>query len=391
LSQAKIQPAKIQPAGRTGAYNLENSTMTIPPEIDTPDIMINLDTLERNIERMAEAVRDKGLVLRPHAKTHKILEIAARQMTAGAAGLTEATIGEAEVFADAGIDDIFIAYPLWMSPQKAERLRRLASTARISVGVDSAAGATMLGSSLGQDAGRVSVLVEIDSGHHRSGVSPAGAANVAAAADRAGLQVAGVFTFPGHSYAPGMPAEAAAQEQEALRQATESLASAGFETTRRSGGSTPTALLTEGSAATEVRPGVYVFGDAQQLELGRCAVEDIALTVAATVVSHHQTPPDAPARFIIDAGSKILGSDRPAWATGFGRLIDHPDARIIALSEHHATVEWPESRTRPRLGERLRVVPNHVCLAINLVDDVAVTSRGVLLDRWTVAARGRNK
>ena len=365
--------------------------MTIPPEVDTPDIMIDLDILERNIGRMAAAVRDKGLTLRPHAKTHKIIEIAGLQMTAGAAGLTVATIGEAEVFANAGIDDIFIAYPLWMSTRKAERLRRLASTATISVGVDSAAGATMLGASLGQEAGRVSVLVEIDSGHHRSGVRPEAAAAVAEAASRAGLKIAGVFTFPGHSYAPGMPAEAAAQEQQALRQAAESLAAAGFEAARRSGGSTPTALLTEGSTATEVRPGVYVFGDAQQLELGRCAVEDIALTVAATVVSHHETAPNAPGRFIIDAGSKILGSDRPAWATGFGRLIDHPEARITALSEHHATVEWPESRTLPLLGDRLRVVPNHVCLAINLVDDVAVTRRGVLVDRWTVAARGRNK
>lgn len=365
--------------------------MTIPPGIDTPDIMIDVDILEKNIARMAAAVREKGLALRPHAKTHKITEIAARQLAAGAAGLTVATIGEAEVFADAGIRDIFIAYPLWISPQKAARLRLLASTATIAVGVDSAAGATMLGAGLGEAAGSVSVLVEIDSGHHRSGVSPEAAAPVAEAASRAGLQVAGVFTFPGHSYAPGMPAEAAVLEQEALRLAAASLAAAGFEATRRSGGSTPTALLTEGSAATEVRPGVYVFGDAQQLELGRCAVEDIALTVAATVVSHHVTAPDAPARFIIDAGSKILGSDRPAWATGFGRLIDHPDARITALSEHHATVEWPESRTRPALGERLRIVPNHVCLAINLVDDVAVTSNGELVDRWTVAARGKNK
>jgi D-serine deaminase-like pyridoxal phosphate-dependent protein len=365
--------------------------MTIPPEIDTPDILIDVDILERNIARMAAAVQDKGLALRPHAKTHKITEIAARQMAAGAAGLTVATIGEAEVFAAAGISDIFIAYPLWVSPQKAGRLRALASTATVSVGVDSAAGATELGAGLGQAAGSVSVLVEIDSGHHRSGVRPESAAAVAAAAARAGLQVAGVFTFPGHSYAPGMPAEAAAQEQQALRQAAESLAAAGFEATRRSGGSTPTALLTERSTATEVRPGVYVFGDAQQLELGRCTVEDIALTVAATVVSHHETSPHAPARLIIDAGSKILGSDRPAWATGFGRLIDHPDARITALSEHHATVEWPEGSTVPPLGERLRVVPNHVCLAINLVDDVAVTSRGALVDRWAVAARGKNR
>lgn len=364
--------------------------MTIPAEVDTPDILIDLDILERNIARMASAVQGKGLNLRPHAKTHKIAEIAARQMAAGAAGLTVATIGEAEVFAKAGIKDIFIAYPLWASPQKAERLRRLAATATISVGVDSAAGAARLGASLGQAAGSVSVLVEIDSGHHRSGVSPRAAAVVAEAAARAGLQVAGIFTFPGHSYAPGMPAPAAAQEQQALREAAESLAAAGLEATRRSGGSTPTALLTEGSAATEVRPGVYVFGDAQQLELGRCAVEDIALTVAATVVSHHNTPPDSAALLIVDAGSKILGSDRPAWASGFGRLVDHPEARITALSEHHATVEWHEGPPPP-VGSRLRVIPNHVCLAINLVDDVAVTSNGLLVDRWNVGARGKNK
>jgi D-serine deaminase-like pyridoxal phosphate-dependent protein len=236
----------------------------------------------------------------------------------------------------------------------------------------------------------VSVLVEIDSGHHRSGVRPQAAADIAKAASDAGLNVAGIFTFPGHSYAPGMPAEAAAQEHDALSGAAESLAAAGFRAAVRSGGSTPTALLTEGSTATEVRPGVYVFGDAQQLELGRCDLEDIALTVAATVVSHHEAPAEGPERFIIDAGSKILGSDRPAWASGFGRLMDHPDARITALSEHHATVEWHAPGGRPALGDRLRVIPNHVCLAINLVDDVAVTSAGKLVDRWTVAARGRN-
>ena len=366
-------------------------TMSIPTDIDTPDIMIDVDILQRNIERMASAVRAKGMNLRPHAKTHKIPEIAARQLAAGASGLTVATIGEAEVFAAAGVDDIFIAYPLWLSPQKADRLRGLAQAARITVGVDSAEGATRLGASLGNGAGNVGVLVEVDSGHHRSGVHPEAVAPVAMAAARAGLMVTGVFTFPGHSYAPGMPAEAARQEQRALDRASEVLAAAGFQISCRSGGSTPTAMLTENSVATEVRPGVYVFGDAQQLELGRCATEDIALTVAATVVSHHEMTADGPARFIIDAGSTILGSDRPAWATGFGRLMDHPHARISALSEHHATVDWPGQGTVPAVGDRLRVIPNHVCLAINLVDDVAVTSRGELVDRWTVVARGKNR
>ena len=365
--------------------------MTIPLLIDTPEILVDVDVLDRNIERMARAVQAKGLALRPHGKTHKIPEIAARQLAAGAAGLTVATIGEAEVFAARGVDNFFIAYPLWLSPEKAERLRRLVATAVISVGVDSAAGAAMLGKGLGDAAGEVAVLVEIDSGHHRSGVRPEAAATVARAASDAGLKVAGVFTFPGHSYAPGMPIEAAVQEQAALKHAAEALAEAGFEAQVRSGGSTPTALLTEGSAATEVRPGVYVFGDAQQFELGRCALEDIALTVATTVVSLHSTPHGTPARFIVDAGSKILGSDRPSWATGFGRLIDHIDARITALSEHHATVEWHDGGTPPPIGTQLRVIPNHVCLAINLVDEVAVVQQGQLVDRWRVAARGRNR
>lgn len=365
-------------------------TMNIPSDIDTPDIIVDLEILDRNIARMAETVLAKGLALRPHAKTHKIPEIAARQLAAGAAGLTVATIGEAEVFAAAGVTDLFIAYPLWLSPRKAERLQRLADKATVAVGVDSPEGATRLGSALGSAAGSISVLVEIDSGHHRSGVHPGAAADVAQAASDAGLKVAGIFTFPGHSYAPGMPAEAAAQEQEALRAAAESLAAAGFEATVRSGGSTPTALLTNGPVATEVRPGVYVFGDAQQLELGRCGPEEIALTVAATVVSHHKARSGMPERFIVDAGSKILGSDRPAWASGFGRLMDYPAARITALSEHHATVEWHGPGRMPALGARLRVVPNHVCLAINLVDSAAVISAGKNKGRWTVAARGKN-
>jgi D-serine deaminase-like pyridoxal phosphate-dependent protein len=374
------------------ASNTASAAAPIPAGIDTPEILVDVDILDRNIARMAQAVKAKGVALRPHAKTHKIPEIAARQLAAGAAGLTVATIGEAEVFAASGVQDLFIAYPLWISPQKAERLRRLAVRVNVSVGVDSAAGAYALGAGLGDAAGKVSVLVEIDSGHHRSGVRPEGAAAVARAASGAGLKVAGVFTFPGHSYAPGMPVEAAAQEQSALKQAAEAVGAAGFEAGVLSGGSTPTALLTEGAAVTEVRPGVYVFGDAQQLELGRCALEDIALTVAATVVSHHSTAPGIPPRFILDAGSKILGSDRPAWASGFGRLMDHPGAKLMALSEHHATVEWhDDDGAPPPIGTRLRVIPNHVCLAMNLVDDVAVVSQGELVDRWAVAARGKNK
>jgi D-serine deaminase-like pyridoxal phosphate-dependent protein len=213
---------------------------------------------------------------------------------------------------------------------------------------------------------------------------------VAQAAHQAGLRVEGVFTFPGHSYAPGMPQQAVEQEQAALAEATELLTAAGLDVSRRSGGSTPSAALTGSSVVTEVRPGVYVFYDAQQLELQRCTWDDIALTVAATVVSRHDAGRGSPRRVVLDSGSKVLGSDRATWATGYGRVIDHPEARIPALSEHHATVVWPEESPLPALGDRLRVVPNHVCVTMNLVDAVAVVSGGQIVDRWAVAARGRN-
>ena len=362
----------------------------VPDGIVTPAIMIDVDVLDRNIQRMASSMLSRGLRLRPHVKTHKTLEIAAKQLAAGAVGLTVATIGEAEVFAAGGATDIFIAYPLWVEAHHAERLRKLARTCSIAVGTDSAESATAMGRQLGADARSIDVLIEVDSGHHRSGVLPEEVVDVARAAAASGLNIAGVFTFPGHSYKPGMPRDAAGNENEALGRASAALEHAGFEVRTISGGSTPTALLDAETLATELRPGVYVFGDAQQLELERCTWDDIALTVAATVVSRHESDGGNVRRVVVDAGSKILGSDRPDWATGYGRLPEYREARITALSEHHATVVWPDSEELPALGTRLRLIPNHVCLAMNLVDQVTVVRAGAVVDTWKVAARGRN-
>jgi D-serine deaminase-like pyridoxal phosphate-dependent protein len=345
--------------------------------IETPAVVVDADVLDRNIARTAALARERGLALRPHVKTHKIPEIAALQLAAGAVGLTVATIGEAEVFVDAGASDVFVAYPLWASAAKAARLDALRSSARIAVGVDSVPGVA----NLGHRVPGLEVLVEVDSGHHRSGVPATEVVPLATAARDAGLTVVGVFTFPGHAYGPDAATAAARGEREALLEAGERLRGAGFEVRVLSGGSTPSLTATEPGGATEVRPGVYVFGDAQQWELGHCAAEAIALTVLATVVSAH------PDRIILDAGSKVLGADRAAWASGFGRLLDHPDARVTALSEHHATVV---GMGLPGVGETVRVVPNHVCATVNLVDEVVVVRGGVIEARWLVAARGRN-
>jgi len=133
-----------------------------------------------------------------------------------------------------------------------------------------------------------------------------------------------------------------------------------------------------------MRPGVYVFNDAQQLELRTCSAADVSLTAAATVVSR------AAGRLVLDAGGKVLGADRPAWATGYGRLANCPEARLSALSEHHATVEWPESLVLPGLGAVLALVPNHCCAAVNLADELVVMVDGVAIDSWQVVARGAN-
>lgn len=362
--------------------------MMIPPsdQPETPHLAVDLDILERNISRTAQAAAAKGIALRPHAKTHKMPEVARLQLEHGAVGLTLATVSEAEIFADAGIEDIFVAYPVWPSAVRAARIRRLAERITLRVGVDSVEGATALGSALPRTSAEdgLEVVIEVDSGHHRSGVQPVDAGSVAVAAARSGLWVGGVFTFPGHSYGPGRGSQAARDEALAVEAAIESLSREGVTAEIRSGGSTPSWGSLHGSSLTEGRPGVYVFNDAQQLELESCGFADVALTVVTTVVSRHGSD------VVVDAGSKVLGADRAAWATGFGRLLDVPDARIHALSEHHATIRLPEGSVIPELGSTLRVIPNHVCNTVNLADEVVVVREGVVVDEWAVAARGAN-
>lgn len=354
----------------------------LPTDLQTPFLVVDGDVLESNLVAMADRARNHGIALRPHAKTHKCLEIARRQVALGAVGLTVATVGEAEVFANAGFTDLFIAYPVWAAGTRGLRLRALAERVALRVGADSVEGVDVLARALaGTEA---EVVVEVDCGQHRTGVAPERAGQIGAAAHRYGLDVAGVFTFPGHSYEPGRPNQAAVDEAHALQEADAALRQAGVGAVLRSGGSTPTAALVTQAALNEIRPGVYVFNDAQQVELGVADWDAVALTAAATVVSRHGRD------LVLDAGSKVLGADRPAWATGGGRLPDQPDARITALSEHHATVSFAEDAPLPELGSLVRVAPNHVCAAVNLADVLIVTARGAVVDQWQVAARGKN-
>ncbi len=350
-------------------------------DLETPSLVVDLDRLHANVDRMSALVKSRGLDLRPHAKTHKCLEIAEMQRQAGAVGLTVATLSEAEVFADAGFTDLLVAYPIFPSGTKAERLRRLLDKSNLHVGVDNPAGAAAIAQAA---RGRpVPVVLEVDSGQHRTGVAPSDVVRLGERCASLGLQVSGVFTHGGHSYRdPDAPHQAALDEGAALAAAAEELRGAGFDVTIVSAGSTPTSGVARPEQVTEERPGSYVFYDRQQLALGACTSDDLALSVAATVVSVFGD------RFVIDAGSKALAMDRPAWLPGHGSIAALGDAQVATLSEHHGVVKSPS--TSPEVGDVVLVTPNHVCNVVNLFDEYVVTEAGAVVDRWRVAARGRN-
>jgi D-serine deaminase-like pyridoxal phosphate-dependent protein len=358
----------------------------LPEGIDTPTVLVDLDVLERNITAWAGRFAERGVGLRPHTKTSKCLPIVQRQVDAGAVGLTVATLGEAEVLADAGFDHLFQAYPLWAGrPERARRLRELHDRVDLMVGLESAESAAALGTAVRGSSRALPVLVEIDPGLHRSGVLPVEVSAVARAAIDAGLDVRGAFTFGGHAYGSCDAREGAADDEvRCLQEAAEALRSVGVEPVVLSAGSTPTATLSARPPVTDERPGTYVFHDHQQVTLGVAGWEEVALCVAATVVASH-----ADGRFVLDAGSKALASDRPAWVDGHGKIPAYPDAELRSLSEHHC-VAWTTG-PRPRVGDVVAVVPNHCCTVVNLVDELTVVRGGEVVDVWAVSSRGRNR
>ena len=341
----------------------------------TPYVRVDPHILRSNIAAMQRFCDSKGLALRPHIKTHKSIEIAGLQLSEGAVGLSVATVGEAEVFAETVAEhgaDLLIAYPVAAS---AERLGRLGGRVRTIVGVDSAEGIRRA-----SEAG-VAVSIEVDSGLGRTGVRAEAAGGLVEYASSLGVTVVGVFTFPGHGYGTGSARlDAASDEAAALRRACDGLRAAGITDPVASGGSTPTAAFVHADVVTELRPGVYVFMDAGQLALGAATPDQIALTVRATVISNA-----VPNQVVLDAGAKLLGMDRPGFVATHGMLPAYPGTRLTRLWEHHAVVETPDGVDRPVLGEQVDVVPNHVCATVNLVDELLVGN-----EVWQVAARGRN-
>jgi D-serine deaminase-like pyridoxal phosphate-dependent protein len=360
----------------------------LPAGLDTPGLVIDLDIVERNARRMADAVAARGVALRPHIKTHKSLALARLQLDAGAIGVSVGTLGEAEVMAGGGIGDILIAYPLWASAAKAERLRALLGVAGLSlvVGVDSVAGARRLAEAVAGSGSVLRVLIEVDCRYGRTGVTAERAGEVARAAQSAGLEVAGAFTHGGHAYAGHDAIDgAAADEVRALAQAAEALRAQGIEPEILSAGSSPTALGAAITPVTDVRPGTYLINDRMQVALGAAPPDGVAIAVAATVVSDNVA-----GQVVIDAGAKTLTKDVAPYLAGHGCLPAYPDGVIERLSDYHGQVRFPDGAPRPQLGEVVAVVPNHVCPVIDLFDSFVASRAGEVVGRWPVDARGRS-
>jgi D-serine deaminase-like pyridoxal phosphate-dependent protein len=356
-------------------------------DLETPTVLVDLDVLERNVARMAQAVRDHRVRLRPHAKTHKVIEVGRLQIAAGASGLTLAKPGEAEVFAAAGFDDIFLAYPVF-GAAKARRLLALADRIRLAIGADSIEGAKSVGDAFHAAGRRLDVLLKIDVGSHRVGVLPDDALDMARRlADLPGLRLRGVFAHSGlgyHEPTPQAVAEAGRSEGGIMARVAARLRADGLPIEEVSVGSTPTALSAMAiTGVTECRPGTYVYEDASQVSLGTCRLEDCALTVLATVVS-------APVldRAVVDAGSKTLSSDR-LWpeAGGHGWILGKK-SRVQRLSEEHGVIDVVAGESL-RVGDRLRIVPNHACVVSNLHDEITAVRGDRVEAVWKVAARGR--
>jgi D-serine deaminase-like pyridoxal phosphate-dependent protein len=358
-------------------------------ELDTPALVVDMDILETNIGEMAGYCRQHGLSLRPHTKTHKIPEIARMQLRSGAHGVTVAKLGEAEVLAEEGFDDILIAYPV-VGAAKLERLAALCKRIRVTVALDSVEVAEGISRAAQQAGVRVQVLAEMDAGLRRCGVqSPAELAGLAQCIARLpNLDFLGFMFFPGHIRAAPPDQVRMLEEIDAgLREAQDILFRSGMEVSVVSGGSTPTAGRSHVmKTVTEIRPGTYVFNDMNTVTMGATDLSRCALTVHATVVST-----SVKGRAVVDAGSKTFSSDRLRGGDGrgFGYMVEHPEVELESMTEEHGHLDTSQTSHRFKVGEQVSFIPNHVCTAVNLHNEIWGVRNGEVSERWIVAGRGR--
>ena len=363
----------------------------------TPAVLVDRRRLLRNISRVQGQATAAGVALRPHVKTHKSPEIAKWQIERGAAGICCAKVGEAEVMAAAGIGNIRLAYPV--NPSNASRVLALMESASLSIVVDHLTVARAWSEVMQRANRRLDVLVKVDVGFHRCGIdpdSPAALEFIRSIASLPGLRLRGLLSHAGHAYQAATEDELrviACRESEILTTLRDGAAGAGIALAEISVGATPTLrFIARQTGVTELRPGNYVYFDRTQVGLGAASLDDCALTVLATVVSK-----PAAGRVILDCGSKTLTNDPVRGfegASGYGVVL-MPGATAIdgtlaieRLSEEHATVR-ASGGTPLEPGDRVRILPNHACVVVNMVDEVVLVEGDRVVDRLSVTARGK--
>lgn len=361
-------------------------------ELETPCIVIDMDQARKNIRQMQKLANECGCALRPHIKTHKMPLFARLQVENGAQGITCAKVSEAEIMADGGLDDIFIAYPM----VGAHRIRRAIALnkriKRLILAVDSLESAQQLNDAAQAEQTCLEVRLEIDTGAGRTGVERERAVALAQSiAAMPGLRLTGIYTFKGLTL-QGQPcadaAQAAREEAEWLAETAQGIRDAGIDITDISGGSTPTGVeVAKTGLVTEIRPGTYIFNDKLLCAEGWCTEESIAAKYCVTVVS---VSSDGYA--VIDGGSKTFSCDIPIGTEpyhfpGYAIPIDRPDLRLARINEEHGMLVSNEGATGLKVGEKLFLWPIHVCTAINLQNQVYLLENGKLR-KVRVDARG---
>jgi D-serine deaminase-like pyridoxal phosphate-dependent protein len=352
-------------------------------DLDTPALIVDLDIMERNLHRVADYCAAHKLRLRPHTKTHKSIHIARQQLALGAAGLTVAKTGEAEVMLGAEPRDLLVAFPVIGEP-KVRRLASVAGITRVTVALDSLTAARQLSEAAERSGARFGVLVEVDVGLGRVGVLPADAPALArAVAALPGIEWRGITFYPGHIKDQD-PAKLAALSEMVGRLVGE-FAAAGIKPEIVSGGSTPALWHSHQiEGLNEIRPGTYVFNDLNTVASGACALEDCAASVLVTVVSR------AESRMIVDGGSKTFSSDRlSSGGPGHGRVMEAPGAVFHKMNEEHGFVDLSGAERSFEIGEKVRIVPNHICVAVNLHEYVYGVRGGKAEEVWNVEGRGK--
>jgi D-serine deaminase-like pyridoxal phosphate-dependent protein len=357
-------------------------------DLETPALIVDLDIMERNLARVADYARQRNLRLRPHTKTHKTPAMGARQVALGAVGLTIAKVGEAEVMLGAGSPDLLIMYPV-IGRSKLERLMRVARQTRLTVSMDSLEAARQLSDAASEAQVNVGVLAEIDVGMGRVGVAP-GPELVELAR---GMLRLPALTFEGISFYPHI--KMLDDEGNAQLKAVSAMIDCALAGLRRegiavnivTGGSTPTLFDSHRFAGmNEIRPGTYIYNDRSVVSVGACGWEDVAARMLVTVVSTAKKD-----HMIIDGGSKTFSSDRLPLAgeVTFGLIEEEPDALFHKMNEEHGYVDMSRAKGRFQVGDRLRVIPNHICAAVNLHERVYGYRGDTVEQVFVVEGRGK--